>query len=101
MDRDAILTNYRCKVFTAYDKEWLEFIVANRQGLNEAEKYDYVEGGVANDRVVDTVNLYIAGLIEMETALRELSKHQPNNQMCILNQNIINKHFIYDGTENL
>ena len=101
MDRDAILTNYRCKVFTAYDTEWLEFIVANRQGLNEAEKYDYVEGGVANDRVVDTVNLYIAGLIEMETALRELSKHQPNNQMCILNQNIINKHFIYDGTENL
>lgn len=101
MDKDAILKNYRCKVFKAYDREWLEFIVANRQGLNEAENYDYVEGGVANDRVVDTVNLYIAGLMEMETALRELSKHQPNNQMCILNQEIITKHLIYDGTENL
>ena len=101
MDRESIIRTYRCKIFTAYDKEWLEFIVANRQGLNEAQKYDYVEGGVANDRVVDTVNLYIAGLMEMETALRELSKHQPNNQMCILNQEIINNHFIYDGTENL
>ena len=101
MDRESIVKTYRCKVFTAYDQEWLEFIVANRQGLNEASKYDYVEGGVANDRVVDTVNLYIAGLMEMETALRELSKHQPNNQMCILNQEIINKYFIFDGTENL
>ena len=116
MDRESIIRTYRCKIFTAYDKEWLEFIVANRQGLNEtqvdlpdgkksglneAQKYDYVEGGVANDRVVDTVNLYIAGLMEMETALRELSKHQPNNQMCILNQEIINKYFIFDGTENL
>ena len=101
MDRESIIRTYRCKIFTAYDKEWLEFIVVNRQGLNEAQKYDYVEGGVANDRVVDTVNLYIAGLMEMETALRELSKHQPNNQMCILNQEIINNHFIYDGTEKL
>ena len=101
MDRESIIRTYRCKIFTAYDKEWLEFIVVNRQGLNEAQKYDYVEGGVANDRVVDTVNLYIAGLMEMETALRELSKHQPNNQMCILNQEIINKYFIFDGTENL
>ena len=101
MDRESIIRTYRCKIFTAYDKEWLEFIVVNRQGLNEAQKYDYVEGGVANDRVVDTVNLCIAGLMEMETALRELSKHQPNNQMCILNQEIINKYFIFDGTENL
>ena len=101
MDRDAVLNNYKCKVFTAYDKEWLEFIVANRQGLNEARKYDYVEGGVANDRVVDTVNLYVAGLMDISTALGELSKHQPNNQMCILNQDIINKHFTYHGTENL
>ena len=101
MDRESILNNYRCKVFAAYDREWLEFIVANRQGLNEAQKYDYVEGGVANDRVVDTVNLYIAGLMDLKTALGELSKHQPNNQMCILNQEIINKYFTYDGTENL
>ncbi len=101
MDRDSILKNFNCKIFTAYDKEWLEFIVANRQGLNISQKYDYVEGGVANDRVIDTVNLYMAGLMDINAALGELSKHQPNNQMCILNQEIINKHLVYDGTENL
>ncbi|MBQ5573727.1 MAG: DUF3990 domain-containing protein, partial [Bacteroidaceae bacterium] len=72
-----------------------------RTGVNVADNFDYIEGGVANDRVVDTVNLYIAGLMELSTALRELSKHQPNNQMCILNQNIINKYLIYDGAEEL
>lgn len=101
LDREAILQNARCKIFKAYDKEWLEFIVGNRTGQELAKDYDYVEGGVANDRVVDTVNLYIAGLMELSTALRELSKHQPNNQICILSQDLINKYLEYDGTEEL
>lgn len=101
LDREAILKEARYKVFAAYDEEWLEFIVGNRSGLNLAAEYDYVEGGVANDRVIDTVNLYMSGLMDLGTALRELSKHQPNNQMCILNQEILNKYLIYDGTEEL
>lgn len=101
MDREAILKEARCKVFEAYDEEWLTFIVGNRTGENLAESYDYVEGGVANDRVIDTVNLYIAGLLDLGMALGELSKHQPNNQMCILNQELLNKYLVYDGTEQL
>ena len=101
LDREAILQNARCKIFKTYDKEWLEFIVGNRTGQELAKNYDYVEGGVANDRVVDTINLYIAGLMELSTALRELSKHQPNNQICILSQDLINKYLEYDGTEEL
>lgn len=101
MNREAILQDMRCKVFKAYDAEWLEFIIGNRNGENPARDYDYVEGGVANDRVVDTVNLYTAGLMNLDTALRELSRHQPNNQMCILNQEIIDKYLVYDGTESL
>ena len=101
MNREAILQNMRCKVFEAYDAEWLEFIVGNRGGQNSAKDYDYIEGGVANDRVIDTINLYTVGLMDLNTALRELSKHQPNNQMCILNQEIICKYFVYDGTESL
>lgn len=101
LNREAILQNARCKIFEAYDIQWLEFIIANRSGQNTTEEFDYVEGGVANDRVVDTVNLYIAGLMELSVVLKELSKHQPNNQMCILSQDIINKYLLYDGTEEL
>jgi hypothetical protein len=101
LNREAIMSEAKCRIFEAYDVQWLEFIIANRSGQNVAEQYDYVEGGVANDRVVDTVNLYMAGLMELTTALRELAKHQPNNQMCILNQAIIDKYLIYDGTEQI
>ena len=88
-------------MFEAYDEDWLRFIIVNRTGENDILSYDYVEGGVANDRVIDTINLYIAGLMELPAALRELAKHQPNNQMCILNQEIINKYLRYDGTDEI
>ena len=96
---DAILAEAQCKVFVAYDKEWLEFIVASRRGQNVADNYDYIEGGVANDRVIDAVNLYMAGLMDLDTALARLSEHRPNNQMCLLSQELTDKYLIFDGTE--
>ena len=101
LNKEAILKEAKCKIFDAYNEEWLAFIVGNRTGQNLAQQFDYVEGGVANDRVIDTINLYIAGLIDLQTALRELSRHQPNNQICLLCQDLVNKHLIYDGTEEL
>ena len=101
LNREGILAEGCCKVFEAYDKDWLEFIVASRRGLDVASNYDYIEGGVANDRVVDTVNLYMAGLMEEETALRRLSEHRPNNQMCFLSQELTDKYLIFDGTDDI
>ena len=101
LDRDAVLSEFRCKIFHAYDEDWLGFIVASRKGENVAAKYDYIEGGVANDRVVDTVNLYMSGLMDLNTALARLSEHQPNNQMCLLNQTIVDKYLIFNGTETI
>jgi hypothetical protein len=75
--------------FEAYDKTWLDFIVGNRKGRNLWKSYDVVEGGVANDNVIDTVEDYMNGRMSAEVALMELSKHQPNNQICILNQSIV------------
>jgi hypothetical protein len=101
LNRAAVLAEAHCKLFKAYDEDWLDFIVASRQGRSVADAYDYIEGGVANDRVVDTVNLYLAGLMDKATALRRLSEHQPNNQMCLLNQEITDKYLTFDGTEEI
>lgn len=101
LDRDAVLAEARCKIFTAYNKEWLDFIVGNRQGENLAKEYDYIEGGIANDRVIDTVNLYIQGFYDAEYALRQLAFHKPNNQICLRNQNLLDKYLKYNGTERL
>lgn len=101
LDRDAILSIGRCKIFSAYDADWLEFIIACRQGTDPSKEYDYIEGGVANDRVIDTVNLYILGLMDLNTALGRLSEHRPNNQMCLLNQALTDKYLEYDSTETI
>lgn len=81
--------NYVNKKFLNYDMEWLEFVVSCRQGKDETN-YDIVEGGVANDQVIDTVEDYENGRITAEQALDQLRYLKPNNQICIRNQQIIN-----------
>lgn len=92
IDVDYIYENFQCLKFENYDIDWLNFIADNRKGLNNWQKYDLIEGGVADDRVVDTVESYIAELISANEALKRLIYHKPNNQICILNQDIANNH---------
>lgn len=75
LDKNSLLQEAKYKIFKAYDIEWLDFIVASREGLNPAVEYDYIEGGVANDRVIDTVNLYMSGLMSADVALQRLAMH--------------------------
>lgn len=101
LDIDRIVTTYRCLRFAAYDEAWLNFIVDSRLGRNPWQKYDYIEGGVADDRVIDTVQLYTLGLMSADVALERLAQHQPNNQMCLLSQKLIDECLHYVGCEPL
>ena len=96
IDNDYILCHARCKIFNAYDEEWLKFIVKSRNGKKPWKDFDYIEGGIADDRVITTIEDYINGDISMEYALKRLSEHQPNNQICFISQNLLDKslHFI-------
>lgn len=101
LDIEKVQTDYRYQKFEAYDKEWLDFIVGNRKGKMLWNGFDLIEGGVANDNVIDTVEDYIRGRMSAEAALVELSKHRPNNQICILNQKIIDLHLHFVKSINL
>lgn len=85
------MKEYKCLVFEKYDKAWLDFIAGNRKGRQLWKGYDWIEGGVADDRVVDTVESYIAGLMGVEEALKRLTFLVPNNQICLLNQRLIDR----------
>ena len=101
LDIERVRTEYQCLRFEAYDETWLNFIANSRKGLKPWEGYDFVEGGVANDRVVDTVNLYLLGLMTADVALERLAQHLPNNQMCLLSQPLVSKCLHYIATESL
>ena len=87
--------NIRIKRFDSYDIEWLNYVVDCRKGKDISSEYDIVEGGVANDNVIDTVEDYEKGIITAEQALGQLCYKKINHQICILNQEVIDKYLSY------
>lgn len=91
-DEGAKRDGIRFKVFPAYDMEWLNYVISCRQGIDMSPDFDVVEGGVANDNVIDTVEDYEKGIITAEQALGQLQYKKVNHQLCILSQAVIDKY---------
>ena len=99
-DYDAVKSGrYRIKTFESYNLEWLEYVVDCRKGGIEQQQYDVVEGGVANDNVIDMVEDYENGIITAEQALGQLRYKKVNHQICILNQDIVDKYLSFTSFE--
>ncbi len=101
LDYDRIAADgYRIKVFSEYNLEWLEYVVDCRHSGKMQECYDMIEGGVANDNVIDTVEDYENGRITAEQALGQLRYKQVNHQLCIRNQEVIDKYLHFQNSYN-
>lgn len=99
-DRDrAIAEGVRFQVFETYNLDWLYFVVGCRKGADHSEEYDVVEGGVANDNVIDTVEDYEKGIITAEQALGQLQYKKVNHQICILNQKVVDNYLQFTGSK--
>lgn len=97
----SLPTGYNIKRFDAYNKEWLDFIVDSRAGKQPWKGFNIIEGGVADDRVIDAVEAYINGYADVEHTLRQLVYHKPNYQICILNQEVVEKFIQYQSYKKL
>ena len=78
---DGRQSELKTLVFDSYSEEWLDFILNCRSG-SDLTDYDLVIGGVANDKVFNTVELYFDGLIDKREAITRLRYEKPNLQMC-------------------
>ncbi len=78
------------KRFSSYDGEWLDFVSACRRNA-DSSTFDIVIGGIANDKVFRTIDLYFSGDMNKYEALRKLKYEQPNNQICIRSQKAIDQ----------
>ena len=63
--------------------------------------YDIVEGGVANDNVIDTVEDYENNVITADQALGQLKYKAVNHQICILNQEIADNYLSFISSEQI
>lgn len=87
-----MLKEAKSLIFDEYDGKWLDFIVACRSGKDVWKKYDYVEGGVADDRVINAVSLYTQGFLSRDEVLRRIKYFKPNNQICLINQELLDRY---------
>lgn len=87
-DEHIMFSSYSMKEFKRYDEEWLDFVVACRRGYVVGD-YDLVRGGIANDKVFRTVDLFFSGDITKQEALRRLLFEHPNDQLCIRSQELL------------
>jgi hypothetical protein len=100
-DESNLHSDVRRLKLNNYDQEWLDFIVNSRKGLEPWANYDIIEGGVANDQVIDTVEDYYAGRITAEQAIGQLRFAKPSHQMCIRSQAIVDRCLRFIGTETI
>lgn len=95
---ERLFHHVKTKEFYSYGEDWLDFILANRLG-KPVEPFDIVIGGIANDRVFNTLELLIENLISKKEALGRLIYEENNLQICFKNQAIIKEHLIFKGSE--
>lgn len=77
--------------FENENERWLDFVCACRRGEKLYESYDIIIGNVANDDVFKTVDMYFRGVWDKNRTIKELRYYKMNDQICIVNQEILDK----------
>jgi len=66
--------------FGTANKDWLDFISANRKGTALSNDWDLIIGPVANDQTYPTILLYLDGYIDAENAIKRLLTQKLKDQ---------------------
>ncbi len=107
--KDGIMSRYvfdenayeelKTLIFDAYSEDWLDYILNCRRGQDSTD-YDLVVGGVANDKVFNTVELFFDGLIDKREAIHRLQYEKPNLQMAFRTEKALS-YLSFQGSEKL
>lgn len=71
----------KIKRFNTLSRDWLEFIKNNRIKGGLQHTYDVVIGPVADDNTMETVQLYMTGILKANEAVDRLRYNKVNNQI--------------------
>lgn len=93
-------TDCKYLLFAKANEEWLDFVCACRDGKTIYKRYDIIEGPVADDKVYTVVENYRKNIWDKKRALEELKFYKISNQICFINQKILDKNLIYKRCEN-
>lgn len=78
---ESAASNLKVLRFESYSEAWLDFIVKCR-ALEDGSDWDIVSGGVANDKVFDTLEAFFDGFATKAQTIDRLRMETPNMQFC-------------------
>lgn len=87
-------SEWNVKIFSDYNEEWLDFVMNCRNG-EVVGNFDLIVGGIADDKVFDTVDLYTEALISKAEAIKRLSYIKPNIQYCVRTDAMLRRCLIF------
>ena len=96
---EGVYRDLKVLTFDTYSEDWLDFIL-NCRREQDGPYYDLVVGGVANDKVFNTVELFFDGLIDKAEAIRRLQYEKPNLQMAFRTEKALS-YLLFEGSEKL
>ena len=83
-------SEWKILIFDSYDKQWLDFVASCRAGEDDTD-FDLIIGGIANDKVIQTLDRYFEGELSENDTLGLLKYEKPNIQYCIRSQTMLDK----------
>lgn len=93
--REKIAADIRILEFNIHLLKWLQFITNCRLGQAVDDHFEIIIGGVANDKVIQTLQLYFREIISERDAIRRLRYNKPNFQYCFKSQKVIDKYMTF------
>ena len=87
---NADINNIRLLSFDSPNKDWLDFVVKNRNGENIAGDWDIISGPVADDQTAQVIDLYLEGLYDEEEAIRRFLTQKLKDQYTFKTKEAIN-----------
>ena len=85
----TLVDSLRIKHFDSMTVEWLDFIKQNRSDGGIQHDFDIVIGPVADDKTVQTVQLYLLGTITADEAMNRLRYNKVNNQVSFHSEKVL------------
>ena len=79
---ESLARNLRTKAFATPDLDWLDFVVHCRSDSGFKHGFDIVSGKIADDKVGETVEYVLAGIMRKEDAVERLKFEKINDQTC-------------------
>jgi hypothetical protein len=91
-----LLNKQNILYFEKPNKQWLDFVSANRNEIYKGNVYDVIYGPVANDTIFKTFVAYQNGILSEKETLKRLKIRKLYNQLVFTNESAL-KCLIFAG----